>query len=79
MNATMRTLDFGALLVGTVLGAVLGQWLGLRETLFVAVAGSFVAAAWLAVSPVARLREMPAVVAVEAPGEMTVEGAAAVL
>jgi hypothetical protein len=79
MNATMRTLDFGSMLLGTVLGAVLGHWLGLRETLFVAVAGSFSAAAWLAISPVARLREMPTGAVPEIPADIAAETAAALL
>jgi MFS family permease len=59
MNASMRFLDFGAMLIGTALGGVLGQWLGLRQTLFVAVGGVCLAGVWLAFSPVAHLRAMP--------------------
>jgi MFS family permease len=72
MNASMRTFDFGAMLLGTALGGAFGELLGLRETLFLAVGGTFVAGAWLAFSPVARLREMPGRVA-EALAEIAVE------
>jgi hypothetical protein len=58
---------------------VLGHWLGLRETLFVAAGGTFLAAGWLAVSPVARLREMPAGVVPEIPADVAAETAAALL
>lgn len=59
MHATVQFTDFGARLAGTVAGGLLGQTIGLRETLFAAVGLSFAAAVWLALSPVARLREAP--------------------
>jgi MFS family permease len=59
MNASMRFLEFGAMLLGTLAGGVLGQTLGLRETLFIAVGITFVAGLWLLISPVAALRVMP--------------------
>lgn len=62
MFASVRFLEFGAMLVGTGLGGVLGQVIGLRETLFVAVGLTFLAGVWLAISPVARLKTMPVVV-----------------
>lgn len=62
MFASVRFVEFGAMLLGTALGGVLGQAIGLRETLFVAVGLTFLGGVWLALSPVARLRAMPAVV-----------------
>jgi MFS family permease len=59
MNASIRFVEFGAMLAGTALGGVLGEVIGLRETLFLSAGGGFVAAAWLLFSPVARLRSMP--------------------
>lgn len=59
MNATMRFTEFGGMLAGTALGGVLGELVGLRQTLFIAVGGTFVAAIILALSPVFRLRQMP--------------------
>ncbi len=79
MNASMRSLDFGAMLVGTALGGILGEWVGLRQTLFIAVGGNFVAALWLAISPVARLKEMPTGVAPEVPADIAAEAATALL
>jgi predicted MFS family arabinose efflux permease len=57
------------MLAGTALGGVLGEIVGLRETLFVAVGGMVLAACWLLFSPVARLRS------VEAVAELAVERA----
>jgi len=64
MNASMRFVEFGAMLLGTVAGGLGGEWLGLRQMLFVAVGMQLLAACWLAASPVRKLRSMP--VAVEA-------------
>ncbi|MBA4180310.1 MAG: MFS transporter [Anaerolinea sp.] len=67
MFASVRFLEFGAMLLGAAFGGILGQTVGLRETLFVAVGLTSLAGVWLALSPVARLRAMPAAV-VEARG-----------
>jgi predicted MFS family arabinose efflux permease len=69
MNASMRFAEFAAMLAGTALGGVLGELIGLRQTLFVAVGGMVLAACWLLFSPVARLR------AVEPVAELAVERA----
>ncbi|HEX5474335.1 MAG TPA: MFS transporter, partial [Vicinamibacterales bacterium] len=44
MNATIRVGGFAAMLAGTAAAGVLGEWIGLRETLFIAVAGNYAAA-----------------------------------
>ncbi len=59
VSATLRVLDFAAMLFGTALGGVLGQVVGLRATLFVAVGVVAGAALWLTLSPLARLRAFP--------------------
>ena len=59
MFASCRFIEFGAMLMGTAVGGVLGELIGLRETLFAATALMGVSAVWLAFSPVARLRGMP--------------------
>ena len=59
VNATIRFTEFGAMLLGTVVGGVLGQVIGLRETLFVAVGLMFAAGLVFVVSPVAALRTAP--------------------
>ncbi len=60
MFASCRFIEFGAMLLGTAVGGVLGEPIGLRETLFAATALMGVSAVWLAFSPVARLKGMPA-------------------
>ena len=69
MNASIRFVEFAAMLAGTALGGVLGEVIGLRQTLFVAVGGLVLAACWLAFSPVARLRSMPVSIEGEAAGQ----------
>lgn len=59
VSATVRVLDFAAMLGGTALAAVLGELAGLRTALFVAVGVTACAALWLAVSPVASLSGAP--------------------
>lgn len=66
--ASTRFVGLGAMLAGTLLGGALGGAIGLRQTLFLAVAVGMCGALWLALSPLRRLRDVgagPAVV--EAP------------
>ena len=60
MNATMRFLVWGTMPIGSLVGGVLGEWLGLRTALWLAVAGGTLAFLWVALSPVRVLREQPA-------------------
>ena len=55
----MRSIALGAMLVGSALGGVLGELVGLRATLFLAVFGTLLAALWLGLSPVRSPRERP--------------------
>jgi MFS family permease len=57
LYATMQVVEAGATLAGVALGGALGQMIGPRPTLFVAVAGGLLAPLWLAHSP---LRALPA-------------------
>ena len=59
MNASMRFIDFGAMLLGTALGGIVGEIWGARQALIFAVVAMFAAAVYLAFTPVARLRTMP--------------------
>lgn len=59
MFASCRFIEFGAMLLGTAIGGLLGEFIGLRETLFVAVGLSGVSAVWLGFSPVAKLTRVP--------------------
>jgi MFS family permease len=61
VNASFGFIEWGAMLIGLLLGGVLGQAIGLRGALVVSVAGQLVAPLWLARSPVRALREHPVV------------------
>ncbi|MBI4497088.1 MAG: MFS transporter [Chloroflexi bacterium] len=62
VNASIRFLGLGAMLLGALLGGVLGETVGLRATLVVGAAGMCLAAAWLALSPVRTLKVPPGAV-----------------
>jgi MFS family permease len=57
MNATMHVVTMSLVPVGGLLGGALGEIIGLRPTLFVAVTGEILAVAWLLFSPLRSLRE----------------------
>jgi len=59
MNGVVRTLEAAGRVAGTALGGLLGELIGFRETLFVAVAIFWLVPAWVVVSPVARMRNLP--------------------
>lgn len=59
MNATLNFLNWGAMPLGSVLGGIAGQALGLRPTLWLAGAGTLAASAWLVCSPLRALRDLP--------------------
>jgi MFS family permease len=58
MNATMAFLVAGMLPLGSLIGGVLGQTIGLRESIAVSAIGSGVSFLWLLFSPVAGLRRL---------------------
>jgi MFS family permease len=57
MNATMHVVMMSLVPAGGLLGGVLGEIIGLRPALFVAVTGEILAVAWLLLSPLRSLRE----------------------
>ncbi|RZQ59593.1 MFS transporter [Amycolatopsis suaedae] len=59
VNATMRVAIWGAIPVGSLLGGVLAEFAGTRATLWVASGGVLLSAAFLLLSPLARLRDLP--------------------
>lgn len=67
MTAVFRTLLFGGGALGGLAAGLLAGWLGPRGALTVAAIGSAIAVAGLIVSPVSRLRALPAAVSKQAP------------
>ena len=61
VNSVAATVEGGVVPVGALLGGALGQGIGLRPTLFIAVAGELLSAVWLLLSPVLGLRRLPEV------------------
>lgn len=59
MNASMRFLVWGTIPIGSLLGGVLGEAIGLRPTLFVGAFGELLASLWVFFSPVRMLRDQP--------------------
>lgn len=57
--AGMRTVTWGSMPLGALLGGLLGSVIGIREALIVTATGFCLTALWIAVSPIARLRTMP--------------------
>jgi len=58
VNATMRFLNAGMIPVGALIGGALGGLIGLRETLFVGVAGMLITGLWVYLSPLRTTQEV---------------------
>jgi MFS family permease len=59
VGASFHVLAMGAMLVGTVIGGILGELVGVRAALVVGAAGGLIAVAILWFSAVRRMREIP--------------------
>jgi MFS family permease len=59
MNASVRFLVWGTLPLGGFIGGVLGSWIGIRGTLWVAAGGQLVSWMWLLPSPIPSMMEIP--------------------
>jgi MFS family permease len=59
MNASVRFLVFGTAPLGGLLGGVLGEVVGLRGTLWVAMIGELASVVWVLASPLRGMRDMP--------------------
>ena len=59
MNAVTRFMYWGTIPIGSALGGVIAQTVGLRATLFGAVAGSALTGIPVFLSPIRKLREPP--------------------
>ena len=60
MNATMRTIVWGTVPIGSFLGGVLGSQIGIIQTILLGGAISTFAALWIVLGPVIRVKEQPA-------------------
>ncbi|MEO3783975.1 MFS transporter [Actinocorallia sp. B10E7] len=60
MNATLRTVAFGALPLGGLAGGLLGHSTGVHTTVWIASIGSALSVVPLLLSPLRRLRDLPA-------------------
>ncbi|MEQ0564631.1 MFS transporter [Amycolatopsis sp. NEAU-NG30] len=67
MNASVRFLVWGTLPLGGLLGGALGEGLGLRGAVWVAVAGEAAAALWVVCSPLRRMTDLPTIEKAGAP------------
>jgi predicted MFS family arabinose efflux permease len=59
MNASVRFVVWGTIPLGGLLGGGLGEGLGLRGALWLAVAGEVAAAGWVLCSPLRHMRDLP--------------------
>ena len=59
MNAAVRWVVWGTLPLGALLGGAFGTWLGVRTTLWIAFAGSWLAGWWVFFSPLRKMRDVP--------------------
>jgi predicted MFS family arabinose efflux permease len=67
VNATVRFITWGAMPVGGLLGGILGGWIGVRTTLWVACSALALTSLPLLLSPLRTLRKFPAVQEEEVP------------
>jgi hypothetical protein len=62
VNGAIRSLEWGAALLGLIVGGLLAEVIGLRATLVLAGIGALTAPAILARTDIARLRDIPSAV-----------------
>lgn len=58
MTASVRWVIFGVMPVGALTGGLLGTWLGVRPTLWIAAVGVWASGLWLYASPLRRMRDL---------------------
>jgi len=59
MNATMRTIVWGTIPIGAIIGGVVGDSIGVVNTLYIGAAVSGLAAVWILLGPVIKIRDQP--------------------
>ena len=74
MNAAMRWVVWGTIPLGTLLGGVLGQTVGLRAALWAGAIGAMPTFLWVLLSPVRSIRTMPEPVTPPTPAQAELEG-----
>ena len=74
MNAAMRWIVWGTIPLGTLLGGVIGQTVGLRAALWVGAIGGLPTFLWVLLSPVRSIRTMPEPVVEPTPAEAELAG-----
>jgi hypothetical protein len=67
MNATMRFIVWGTIPVGSILGGVIATTVSVHAAIWVGALGSILSIVPLLITPVHRLREMPAPAEDDAP------------
>jgi Transmembrane secretion effector len=65
MNAAARWIVWGTMPLGGVIGGALGATMGIRPTLWIGFAGSWVADFWVYFSPLRRMRDIPSLLRAE--------------
>ncbi|ANZ35000.1 MFS transporter [Lentzea guizhouensis] len=68
MNASIRWVVWGATPLGALAGGALGSWLGIVPTLWISLVGSVFGMAWVLLSPLRSMRDLPTGASVEAHG-----------
>jgi predicted MFS family arabinose efflux permease len=59
VNASMHLLAHGVAPLGALAGGLLGEWMGVRPTIWVAALGADLGLLWLLCSPLPHLRALP--------------------
>jgi MFS family permease len=61
VSGAYMVVNYGVRPIGALVGGLLGTWIGLRPTLWIASVGAIAGVLWLLPSPLLRLRELPEV------------------
>jgi predicted MFS family arabinose efflux permease len=59
VSGAYMVVNYGVRPIGSLVGGLLGAWIGLRTTLWIGWAGAMAGVLWLLPSPLMRLRELP--------------------
>jgi MFS family permease len=59
VSGAYTLVNYGVRPLGSLIGGLLGSWIGLRTTLWIAAAGAVAGFLWLLPSPVAKMRDLP--------------------